>query len=534
VIDLNGKSEKELKDIIQSQDRLLSKPSTITYNEKYNTSLKNKVITLVKDENKSIDGGMKHLLLEGDNLHACKALNYTHKDKIGLIIYDGPYNTGNDDFVYADSFVKKDDTDRESKWIAYSYERIKECRDLLAKDGFIVVHIDDNELGNMTAIMNKEFGKENHVTTHVWRKKATNGGGTSKGFDIVSQHEYLLVYAKNKEMCSVHGVEGDSNQFTFTDGKRRYHTNSPLQLTGHSTYSASLDYEIESPSGKKIKPRDCYGEKVRAQIDARQTQRTWRYSKEQFEKLNKNGDIIWKKDKPFIKTYMNTPDGQLKNMTSIIDDSDCFTTNDDNIEKIFGVRDVYPHPKPLELLKKYVLPLFSNADSLILDLFGGSGTVAHAAIELNENDGGTRKVITCQNNTELENFTCEKITQKRIEYAIDNSSKDNGLIYYKIICDDFDFTNESKSKFSDTYRHNLVNMIAMKEDCFEIKEEEEYFLLSGNVAKTIIAKSNFVKILPLLQMFGDPKIYMDFTDEYDGFVSYQFIDGIYTHMEKLV
>jgi len=136
-----------------------------------------------------------NILIEGDNYHALSVLNYTHKEKIDIIYIDPPYNTGEKDFKYNDSYVDKENSFKHSKWLSFMEKRLNIAKEVLSKDGVIIVHIDEHESSNLHLLLSKVFGENNSLGTIIWNKK--NPKGDSKGVSVM--HESVLCFAKNKE-----------------------------------------------------------------------------------------------------------------------------------------------------------------------------------------------------------------------------------------------------------------------------------------------------------------------------------------------
>lgn len=137
-----------------------------------------------------------HILIEGDNLEALTALSYTHAGKIDVIYIDPPYNTGNKDFMYNDSFVDKEDGFRHSKWLSFMDKRLRIAKKLLSDDGVIYISIDDNEVSALTFLCDEIFGEQNHLTTfHIQVRYAEKSLNEEKAFKPLM--EYVLFYAKN-------------------------------------------------------------------------------------------------------------------------------------------------------------------------------------------------------------------------------------------------------------------------------------------------------------------------------------------------
>lgn len=162
-------------------------------------NLRVNVPVLVEDKDKAIisnaDDAPNHILIEGDNLEALTALSYTHEGKIDVIYIDPPYNTGNKDFVYNDSFVDSEDGYRHSKWLSFMEKRLKIAKKLLSDKGVIFISIDDNEQANLKLLCDEVFGSDNFIANVIWEKKYTVANDAKYFSDT---HDFIVTYAKNK------------------------------------------------------------------------------------------------------------------------------------------------------------------------------------------------------------------------------------------------------------------------------------------------------------------------------------------------
>lgn len=144
-----------------------------------------------------------HILIEGDNLEALTALSYTHAGKIDVIYIDPPYNTGNKDFIYNDSFVDKEDGYRHSKWLSFMNKRLKIAKNLLSEKGVIFISCDDNEQAPLKMLCDEIFGSDNFVGDVSWQRTYSIRND-SKG--IPAEVEHVLVFGKmvgNPKSCLV-------------------------------------------------------------------------------------------------------------------------------------------------------------------------------------------------------------------------------------------------------------------------------------------------------------------------------------------
>ena len=228
--DYSSKTKDELIKILKKRDKTIkeSKKYGLVWNEeripeKVVEDCKNNLPVLELIEDRKIktntDANKKytnHLLIEGDNYHSLNCLNYTHKNKIDLIYIDPPYNTGNKDFIYNDSFVNKEDSYRHSKWLNFMYKRLIAAKELLKDDGVIFISIDDNEQANLKLLCDMVFGEENFVEKFIVR---SNPRGNQASRITAREHDYVLVYAKNISKLKGFFIELDSEQKEEFDKK---------------------------------------------------------------------------------------------------------------------------------------------------------------------------------------------------------------------------------------------------------------------------------------------------------------------------
>lgn len=343
-----------------------------------------------------------NLLIEGENFHALKILNYTHQGMVDVIYIDPPYNTGNNDFAYEDKMVDKEDGFRHTKWLSFMSRRLELAKSLLKDTGVILISIDDNELRHLWNVCDQVFGEGNFLANLIWKKKATNGGMAKGEFAVNIQHEYVLAFAKDKSKAIINGVPGGEEldaKYKFKDDKGRYRL---VDFAGYGlTYQPSLDYEIEAPSGKRVRANDVMGVSYQA---------GWRWSKETFEK-NKD-QIVWVGDKPKTKTRMNG-DHQMVHPSSLLVAKELLANTDDTHKDVPELN-AFDYRKPVSLIKN-LFSIFSPKDAIILDFFAGSGTTGQAVAELNKEDNGTRQFILATNN---ENNICRNITIPRLKKTI--------------------------------------------------------------------------------------------------------------------
>lgn len=374
------------------------------------------------------NGGPMNFLLEGDNLAALKLLEKTHKGKIDTIYIDPPYNLGNNDFTYGDKRVEKTDTFKHSKWLSFLNVRLVIARKLLASHGLIFISIDDNELYGLKMLCDKIFGEDNFVATLVWTNREGGGSSDSKLFRI--KHEYILCFAKKKSQIEIRGVEiNNENRYKQSDEYEEIRGKYYLQKLGMGSiqYSDSLNYPIKCPDGTHVYPSDNNkGKKA-----------CWRWSQKKLFWGIENGFIEFKKDKAgiwtvYTKQYLKCDnDGNIIQRTQrpdgVINDFSS-TQGSKTIIQLFD-SPVFSYPKDVNLIEWLIDRIPKEKSNTILDFFAGSGTTGHAVLNLNNEDGGTRKFILCTNN---ENNICRTITYERIRRVLTREKFKASIKYYKI------------------------------------------------------------------------------------------------------
>ena len=364
-----------------------------------------------------------HILIEGDNLEALTTLAYTHAGRIDVIYIDPPYNTGNKDFVYNDSFVDREDTYRHSKWLSFMSRRLRIAKQLLSDKGVIFISIDDNEQAQLKLLCDEVFGEENALAEILWHKNYASAND-SKTFSKVL--DYILVYKKTdkftRNLLPRTEKQNVLYKYDSNDGKGRWR---PDNLSVR-TYSANYDYPIINPNtGVAYNPPKG---------------RSWMTNQERVQEWIKETRVYFGlngKGAPQLKRYLSeVQQGVVPTTYWSYDDCGHNDEARKEIKDIFG-QPPFDSPKPTRLLKQ-ILRLGSLKKSTILDFFAGSGTTLHATMQLNAEDGGHRQCILVTNN---ENGICENVTYERNKRVIQGYTNpkgehvagltDNSLRYYK-------------------------------------------------------------------------------------------------------
>ncbi|WQS62234.1 site-specific DNA-methyltransferase [Helicobacter pylori] len=393
-------------------------------------------------------------IIIGDNLDALKLLKSAYSEKIKMIYIDPPYNTQNENFIYPDNFrqdyqkilrevglMEIDENGKETEseslkffkniqgsktysgWLSFMLPRLKLARDLLKEDGVIFISIDDNECANLKILCDEIFGEDNFLGDFIKQSKV--GGGSDSKF-IVKEHEYCLVYAKNINLTNEMFLKHDDDylkRYKEIDDKGRFFwdTFSRRGLTN------PIIYEIKAPDGTLIKDG-------------------WIRSEETFKKNYQDGEvrIIKIKDKWSVqfKQYLNLNGRKPRSMTTDFGGS---IEGKNDIINLFNSDKIFSYPKSIKFIST-LLKIATNEGDIILDFFAGSGTTAHAVMELNAEDKGNREFILVQIDEEIKedksaydfcknvlkstkpiisDITIERV--KRAAQKIIESSKDSGL-----------------------------------------------------------------------------------------------------------
>ena len=365
-------------------------------------------------ENKK--GTSENKIIHGDNLEALKSLLPEFEGKIKCIYIDPPYNTGKEQWQYNDNVshpkVQKwlgqivgkesEDLSRHDKWLCMMYPRVKLLHKLLSDDGVIFVSLDDNEMVNAKMMFDEIFGLNNFIEIIIWKKRS----GAPNDKIIGATHEYILLYAKNKKNTTLYrksrSVE-QTSRYSNPDNhpKGDWASDNLMANVKGGRYVESLYFPITNPNtGQEHYPS---------------SKGNWRYNKDKIQELLNNDEIYFGKDgkgRPKLKRFLcNVQDGVP--FSTSWDYLPYNNSASKDILEIFGTINEFDTPKPVKLIEE-VLLLSTNKNDLILDSYAGSGTTAHAVLNLNKQDGGNRKFIL----VEMEEYS-NKITAERIKRVTD-------------------------------------------------------------------------------------------------------------------
>ncbi|MFP4547382.1 MAG: site-specific DNA-methyltransferase [Fidelibacterota bacterium] len=359
-------------------------------------------------QSKPINSGNK--IIHGDNLEALKSLLPEYEGKIKCIYIDPPYNTGNEKWVYNDNVnhpkIKKwlgdvvgkegDDLTRHDKWLCMMYPRLKLLHKLLAEDGAIFISIDDNEQANLRLMCDEIFGKHNFINNIIWQKKYSPQNDAKYFSDM---HDFIVTYTKNKSLWPRNLLprrEEQNKRYKNPDNDPRGKwKSSDLSV---KTYSENTDYEITTPSGRIVSPPKgrCWSvNKIRLK-ELIKDNRIW---------FGKNGNNV-----PSLKKYLSeVKDGIVPLTIWLRDSAGDNQEGKQKLKQLFDKNDItFDTPKPTRLIER-IIKISSNKNDIILDSFAGSGTTAHAVLNLNKEDGGNRKFIMIEMEEYADDITAERV-----------------------------------------------------------------------------------------------------------------------------
>ncbi len=400
---------------------------------------------LKKIKTASVGDESQNLIIHGENLEGLKALMPYYSEKVKCIYVDPPYNTGNEEWVYNDKVnspkIKQwlgkvvgreaEDLTRHDKWLCMIYPRFNLLKQLLSEDGVIFVSIDDNEQSHLKLLLDEIFGEANFIgqITVVGNPRGRDYGG------IARMHDYILVYAKNINNTELNNLNDPDKVFPYEDERGGFEIRElrnrniafhignrpnlyyPFYVNPNNEDKNGF-YEISLENKKgwvEVVPKESQGYKT-----------VWRWGKPRSLQYL-NAEIKGKKMKDGGYQIIEKYRERTRMARSV------WWDKDDNTEKgtlevknLFDSK-VFNFPKPVEMIRK-VIEMGTNKDSIVLDSFAGSGTTAHAVMDLNKEDGGTRKFILI----EMEDHVAKDITAERVKRAIKKYDYKDGFEYCEL------------------------------------------------------------------------------------------------------
>lgn len=346
----------------------------------------------------------KNLFFTGDNLEVLRHLQTAYANKIDVIYIDPPYNTGQDDFAYPDSFEYTDDQledmfgldddqltrlksiqgkSSHSAWLTFMYPRLQLAKHLLKRDGVIFIAIDDNEDSNLKEICDEIFGENNFLAQVVW-ERAYAPINLKKNFS--PSHDYMLVYGRDANIIETNGIMR-SNE---ADDRYSNPDNDPRGVWQSDNLSVGPAiekniYPVTTPSGRVVEPP---------------AGRSWSLSENAFRERLADNRIWFGSDGngvPRLKRFKSELRKTGITPMTIWKYKEVGHSQEATqyLQKLMGGKKYFAYPKPVKLVQR-AIQLYSDENSIIMDFFAGSATTAEAVIRQNIDDQGHRKFIMVQ------------------------------------------------------------------------------------------------------------------------------------------
>lgn len=472
----------------------------------------------------------KNILIEGDNYHALEILQYTHKGKIDVIYIDPPYNTGKKDFKYNDKWIDENDGFRHSYWLSFINKRLRLAKKLLKKGGLVFISIDDNEVSYLKILCDDIF----NATTKINGKSnfigclptIMNLKGNNDQFGFSGTHEYTLVYTNNVQECIINEFEVDEEEVEkkwnidkdgwykkgrtiVASGAEKFREdrelsffpvlvkNEKIELISDEEYVkiydkqkkvfnddfvdrlvekyVTLGYEVILPRDTKTKKylRWEWGFDGKFKTDINEIMVV----------RNKKGNItLYKKQRPELgdmptkkpKSTLYRPSYSSGNGTNLL-------------AELVGDND-FDNPKPIELIKDFVhLSRNLNKETIFLDFFAGSGTLAHAVMDKNYEDERLDKYIIVTNN---ENNIAEDITHQRLLNANQKYNYNSNLEYLKTELLKYDHEKHCDLDIKEFMVDKLTEIIKVRESCFELNRVTPFLSKFAHKDKSVYILHN--------------------------------------------
>lgn len=397
----------------------------------------------------------QNLIIEGDNLEILKLLQKSYHGKVKMIYIDPPYNTGRNEFIYPDNFSRglteylhysgqTDDNGSRasttsegagryhSRWMSMMYPRLFLARNVLSENGVLFVSIDDNEVHNLRHLLDEIFGPENLVAQIPWQARTSVQNDT----DVSINHEYIIGYARSRRIEHRRLKESNANDwFTFP-------TYAAYPLPLDKTRYDNPDNDARGPwkadpfDAPNIRPNLTYAIKnpVTEEEYWPPAGRCWRTDEKSYHRLLVDDRIVFGRhgtSRPQLKVFYKEKQAFGEVRTSWFDAATYGTATNGTheLQRLFEGVSPFSYPKPTQLLKA-LLQMSTRDGDLVLDFFAGSGTTAHATMDMNSEDRDNRKFILVQlpEPTDNPDFpTIVDITRERVRRVLARDSESDPL-----------------------------------------------------------------------------------------------------------
>jgi adenine-specific DNA-methyltransferase len=343
-------------------------------------------------EYECVDDRIDGIALNSENYQALNLLNEKYRNEIRCTYIDPPYNTGNDEFIYKDSY-------QHSSWLSMLQDRVNLARSLMSEKGVMYSSIDDREYHRLISLLNRIFGEQNHVTSFVWKRRTSTA---MRDEPISPDHEYVPLYTKSRESSVFYGLPPDPDDYPYEDDRGQF-ASTDLTVGMTKEQRPGQYYPITNPeTGETYQPNP---------------DRVWRFYPDTMEEVIENDMIIWPDEesnmtRPRYKTYYDPDELEPKPVSTWIEEASVNDAQVESIEEDYQsnilqtnrneeggreLRRLLPgittyYPKPVSLIRSFVKSTTKDGD-IIMDFFAGSGTTAHAVMDINKTDGGERQFL---------------------------------------------------------------------------------------------------------------------------------------------
>lgn len=375
---------------------LKAHPTLVVDTRYFDSDFTGRLLDTITEVDEKMDG----VLFHSENFQGLTLMQARHRDQVKCIYIDPPYNTGSDSFAYKDSY-------QHSSWLAMLDSRLAPGQALLSPDGALLASINDIEYPALRLLLNACMRGDNHIGNLVW-KGATDNNPTR----IAVEHEYIVCHAKSKDDLDGHWSASNSEtKQMMLDAFERIRTEAGTptereeRFTGFATEHREeigdlYRYRRVDENGPYAARRNMenpgkpgYRYDVFHPVTGKPCEKPywgWRFPEETMKRLLAEGRVIFGETEtkiPELKVYLRDVTFPLRSVFSL----DARKGSND-LDRLFGSREVFKNPKPVELLE-HVLPYVATERTTVLDFVSGSGTTGHAVINLNRADGGQRSFI---------------------------------------------------------------------------------------------------------------------------------------------
>lgn len=372
----------------------------------FNNDFKHRLLESIKNIDAQCDG----LLVNSENFQALELLKEKQTETISGIFIDPPYNTGDDGFVYKDNYS-------DSSWLTMINDRLRLSTELMSNRASTMISIGDEENEYLASLIRQNYGKENFFGTMVWEKKKKGSFLSGK---VARMKDYIHCYAKNIDEFGGYVGEFNSDTETYPCVNPDNGISTRIFKAGiKSKYKLSNKTmkagEVISAGNMSLKLLSDLVIKDHVLIQDVTVEGNWRYTQDSLDEFMNDGAIYITRDLYFRRLVKEERQKIPKDLLLRLGDASTedtdfrkydvtnvnrfgWGTNEDaneELHQIIGEQYSVSYPKPSKLIT-LLLALNRISDGVFLDYFAGSGTTAHAVINLNREDGGKRKYILCE------------------------------------------------------------------------------------------------------------------------------------------